>query len=182
MKTVILRRRRAGPADTTDFGADEGSCRHNHGNGFGAQKPARGLADKILRSRANDCVSYNSARRSLRMTRFRARFGNNPLRAAPRGIRHHRRACAPTEGSCRHNRGAGSLPPSQSPGRESRSFGSRAKSCVTSSYSRRSLRKSIFSVHRGFRCTPRVAGNGGGFTLRDTVSCASAEAGHTGLP
>jgi hypothetical protein len=37
-------------------------------------------------------------------------------------------------------------------------------------------------VHRGFRCTPRMAGSGGGFTTRDTVSCASARAGRTGLP
>jgi hypothetical protein len=34
------------------------------------------MAEKILRSRANDCVSYNSVRRSLRMTRFFARFDN----------------------------------------------------------------------------------------------------------
>jgi hypothetical protein len=37
-------------------------------------------------------------------------------------------------------------------------------------------------VHRGFRCTPRMAGSGGGFTMRDTVSCTSAGAGRTGLP
>jgi hypothetical protein len=37
-------------------------------------------------------------------------------------------------------------------------------------------------VHRGFRCTPRMAGSGGGFTMRETVSCTSAGAGCTGLP
>jgi hypothetical protein len=37
-------------------------------------------------------------------------------------------------------------------------------------------------VHRGFRCTPRMAGSGGGFTMRDTVSCTSAGAGRTELP
>jgi hypothetical protein len=39
-----------------------------------------------------------------------------------------------------------------------------------------------FSGHRGFRCTPRMAGGGGGFTKRDTVSCASAGRGAPGFP
>jgi hypothetical protein len=36
--------------------------------------------------------------------------------------------------------------------------------------------------HRGFRCTPRITGNGGKFPTRDTVSRTSAVAGRTTLP
>jgi hypothetical protein len=43
-------------------------------------------------------------------------------------------------------------------------------------------RKSCFVVHRGCSCTPHMAGSGDGFTMRGTVSCASAGAGRTGLP
>src|ERR1051326_1531702 len=56
----------------------EGSCPHHRRNRFSAQNSARGMADKILRSLAGDCVSSISVRRSLRMTRFLARFSTPP--------------------------------------------------------------------------------------------------------
>jgi hypothetical protein len=37
-------------------------------------------------------------------------------------------------------------------------------------------------IHRRFRCTPRIGEAVAGFTMRDTVSCASVGAGRTGLP
>jgi hypothetical protein len=66
----------------------EGSCRQNRGKGLGAPNPARGMADKILRSRANHCVSDRSTRRSLRMTSVCAGFGNtrSGRQASARGL------------------------------------------------------------------------------------------------
>jgi hypothetical protein len=65
----------------------EGSCLHSRGKGFTAHESAPSTADEILRSRASDCVSYGSARRSLRMTCFLARFGNT-RRGSTRPPRH----------------------------------------------------------------------------------------------